>query len=185
MITDLSDRNRSETNLAALNESAVIKKENSYVHYAPALRLGNSIAVLNRSKDQTWTEIEPEARRLWEAENKRPWDEFKEIVRQAWEETRLRFLDQPEKANILNTCEAAFKHHYKAYYAGSGYTYNQCAKAYHYGYDLGVDERLRHRSWNEIKPEARHYWEAQSHGGPWEEMKEAAQYGWDEARNDQ
>ncbi len=183
-MADIPDRRNPETNVGESAETSIDKdKGDTYLHYAPAVRFGNTLAVLERYRGKTWAEIEPEARRQWEADHERPWAEFKEVVRQAWEETRPQFLDEVEKTKDPTTYEAIFRRHFSTTYAKRGYPYAQCAPAYHYGYELGVDERLKHKTWAEIEPEAQRYWDRQSYARSWEEIKEAVHYAWHTMRH--
>lgn len=170
-----SDRLRDE-------ERAAIHRANSYIHFTPALRFGNSLATLEGYQDQPWTQIEPEARQQWQAKHDRPWEEFAGVVRQAWEKVRGQFSDESSKTGGDNTYETAFLQHYEINFRDSEHDYSKFAPAYHYGYDLGVDQRLQQRSWAEIEPEAQRYWNNHNYAGPWQDFKEAVQYAWHQAR---
>jgi hypothetical protein len=160
----------------------VIRHENSYVHFFPAVRLGSALAGREDYRDKPWAEVEPEAQHQWETEHKRPWEEFKEVVRQAWEGVKAQFLQGSEVLKEPDTYEAKFLNHYTNHYPDSLYHYDQYAPAYYYGYDLAVDRRLQAKNWAEIEPEARDYWNKESYAGPWEDFKEAVHYAWDEVR---
>ncbi len=177
------DFDNEESDWRPNEETTSEQKEERYVHYAPAVRYGIALATLERYRDKTWAEIEPEARREWEEKHERPWEEFEVLVRQAWEETRSQSLDPSQKTEDVNPYEAAFRDHYHTVYARRGYSYRQCAPAYHYGYDLAVDERLRNKTWEEIKPWAGRHWESQGYAGFWEDFEEAVHYAWKVARD--
>jgi hypothetical protein len=81
-----------------------------------------------------------------------------------------------------NTYEAAFHHHFDAVYAEHGFTFTQCAPAYHYGYDLAVDRDLKHKTWEAVESEAKHYWRSHNHSPAWAEIKDAVQFAWLEVR---
>ncbi|MCI0529572.1 MAG: hypothetical protein L0Y56_19190 [Nitrospira sp.] len=53
--------------------------------------------------------------------------------------------------------------------------------AVRYGHSLASLEQYRHRSWAEIEPEARHYWE-ENHERPWEEFEDLIRLAWEEVR---
>lgn len=169
-------------NKGSVGTAQIISREGSYVHFFPAVRLGDALASREDYRDKSWAEIEVEAQRQWEADHERPWEEFKEVVRQAWEEVRSQFLYGPEVTKDTDSYEVKFLNHFKAYYSESVYHYDNYAPAYYYGYDLGVDKRLRDKSWTEIEPEARRYWNDGSYAGPWEHFQQAVHYAWNEAR---
>lgn len=50
-----------------------------------AARYGESLARDERFRGSEWREIEPQARREWEAGNSGAWDEFRDAVRGAWQ----------------------------------------------------------------------------------------------------
>ncbi|MCC8403019.1 hypothetical protein LJ655_14180 [Paraburkholderia sp. MMS20-SJTN17] len=57
-----------------------------YEDYVPAYRYGTEIGRDARFRDRPWEEIEPEARRYWEATAPDiPWERFKLAVRHGWE----------------------------------------------------------------------------------------------------
>jgi uncharacterized protein (TIGR02271 family) len=55
------------------------------IEEGPAYRYGESLARDERFRNAEWREIEPQARRGWEAENAGSWDQFKDAVRGAWQ----------------------------------------------------------------------------------------------------
>ena len=81
----------------------------------------------------------------------------------------------------FDTFDADFQKSYKSKYAKSGYTYDQFAPAYRYGYHLANDERYNSGDWSTVEPQARTLWE-QHNKGTWEEFKDAIQYAWDKVR---
>jgi hypothetical protein len=166
----------------AEGESGIISREGSYVHFWPAVRLGDALAGREDFRDKSWAEVEPEARRQWEAQQERPWEEFREVVHQAWRYVKAQFLQGPESPREADSYEAKFLNHFQDSYRESLFQYDQYAPAYYYGYDLGVDGRLRAKDWAEIELEAGQYWNRESYAGPWEDFREAVYYGWREAR---
>jgi hypothetical protein len=159
-----------------------VSREGSYVHFWPAVRLGDALASRDDYRDRSWAEVEPEARAQWEAQHERPWEEFAEVVRQAWDYVKAQFLPGPDSSRNPDSYEAKFLNHFQHTYSDSLYHYDQYAPAYYYGYDLGADRRLQAKSWTEIEAEARHYWNNGSYAGPWEDFREAVYYAWNEAR---
>jgi hypothetical protein len=89
--------------------------------------------------------------------------------------------DQGRDARGFDSYSADFRHNFETTYAAQGYTYDQLAAAYQYGYALGTDERYGRREWGAIETEARSYWEKDNRG-TWEEFKDAVRYAWDRVR---
>lgn len=58
----------------------------TYEQHAPAYRYGYNLGTDTRYRGRAWEQVEPEARRIWEARNPNTWDEFKASVRHAWNE---------------------------------------------------------------------------------------------------
>jgi hypothetical protein len=77
--------------------------------------------------------------------------------------------------------DSDFRTHYQSSAANSGYTYDQYAPVYRYGYGLANDPLYRERSWADIEPDARRRWEERN-PGTWEQFKESVRYAWDKAR---
>ncbi len=60
----------------------------AYEHFDPAYRFGAHLAGgLNRDSSD-WTQLEPEARRTWEADRGGTWETVKEAVRYSWEQAK-------------------------------------------------------------------------------------------------
>ena len=76
--------------------------------------------------------------------------------------------------------EPDWRRHYDATLASGGQTWDQCAVAYRFGYDL-EGPRQRALDWQSLESEARRKWEAE-HPGTWERFKDAIRYAWERAR---
>jgi len=74
-----------------------------------------------------------------------------------------------------------FRSNYTSNFASSGYTYDQFAPVYRYGYGLGTNQRYSTGEWSTVEPEARRQWEERN-PGTWEQFKDAIQYSWNRAR---
>jgi len=74
-----------------------------------------------------------------------------------------------------------FRNHYQTSAANSGYTYDQYAPVYRYGYGLANDPMYRDRDWSTIETDARSRWEERN-PGTWEQFKDSVRYAWDKAR---
>jgi uncharacterized protein (TIGR02271 family) len=59
-----------------------------YEHWAPAYRYGYELARDPRYADCDWPALEAEARRDWERHQAGTWEEFKGVIRYAWEQGR-------------------------------------------------------------------------------------------------
>ncbi len=77
---------------------------------------------------------------------------------------------------------ADFRSNFTTNYNNSGYTYDQYAPVYRYGYDLANDPRYSDQNWDTVQVEAQRDWEARNPGNPWENFKAAVRYAWDKVR---
>jgi hypothetical protein len=57
----------------------------AYDQYNTIYRYGHSLATDQIYRGKTWSEIEPDARRRWEATNPNTWERFKDAVQYSWE----------------------------------------------------------------------------------------------------
>ncbi len=151
-----------------------------YAHFSPAVRLGHALATVESLRDKEWSEVEGEARRRWAAQQDRPWPEYETVVHQAWQEAKAQFEDEAD--SHPDGPEARFRRHYQANYDSDAYDYGQYAAAYHYGYDLGVDQRLSRQSWADIEPKAKEHWNNQTKAAFWDEFAGAIHFGWQQGR---
>jgi len=74
-----------------------------------------------------------------------------------------------------------FRTHYQTNASTTGYTYDQYAPVYRYGYGLANDPMYRDRDWTTIESDARSRWEERN-PGTWEQFKDSVRYAWDKAR---
>jgi len=74
-----------------------------------------------------------------------------------------------------------FRTHYQTYSTNSGYSYDQYAPVYRYGYGLASDATYADRDWASVEPDARRRWEERN-PGTWEQFKDSIQYAWDKVR---
>jgi hypothetical protein len=74
-----------------------------------------------------------------------------------------------------------FRTHYQSNATNTGYTYDQYAPVYRYGYGLANDPMYRDRDWSTIETDARTRWEERN-PGTWEQFKDSVRYAWDKAR---
>lgn len=77
--------------------------------------------------------------------------------------------------------DADYRSHFQSTAANRGYTYEQVAPIYRYGYALATDPQYRGRDWAAIETDARTRWERRN-PGTWEEFKNEVRYAWDKAR---
>jgi uncharacterized protein (TIGR02271 family) len=69
-------------------QSTFAGKGATYEQYAPAYRYGYDLARHPQYSSGDWAEVEPEARRSWEQKNAGTWEQFKDVVRHAWDKVR-------------------------------------------------------------------------------------------------
>src|SRR5262245_45927947 len=113
------------------DEGAPVSRAGSYVHFFPAVRLGDALASREDYQNKSWAEVEPEAQRQWEEQHERPWEEFREVARQAWEEVKANFLHGSAAAKDPDSYEAKFLNHFKTHYEESLDHYDSYAPAYY------------------------------------------------------
>jgi hypothetical protein len=78
--------------------------------------------------------------------------------------------------------QADFRNNFATSYGNRGYSYDQYAPAYRYGYDLASNQRYRDQDWMTIEPDAHTYWE-ERHPGTWENFKDSIRYAWMRVRD--
>ncbi|HEX2981458.1 MAG TPA: hypothetical protein VHO48_14420, partial [Anaerolineaceae bacterium] len=77
--------------------------------------------------------------------------------------------------------DTAFRNHFSAGVYGTTYDYDQFRPAYRYGYDLASDPRYADRTWEDIEPEARRYWDEREPGA-WERFKDSIREAWNQVK---
>jgi uncharacterized protein (TIGR02271 family) len=77
--------------------------------------------------------------------------------------------------------DPVFRQHYVSTVVDRSTAYTDYEPAYHYGYELGTNERYRGRDWAALEADARRDWEAR-HPNTWERFKDAIRYSWDKVR---
>jgi hypothetical protein len=87
-------------------------------------------------------------------------------------------------SNGFESYDASFRNHYQSTYANSGYTYDQYAPSYRYGYDLATNKKYAGRDWASVESDVRNQWTQRNTGSTtsWEQFKSAVHYAWDRAR---
>jgi uncharacterized protein (TIGR02271 family) len=60
----------------------------NYEAFEPAFRYGHQLAATEPFRGMPWSEIEPDARKLWEEKNPESWAQFGDSVHFAWETVR-------------------------------------------------------------------------------------------------
>lgn len=175
---DFDDYDLYEAQFRRHYESNYVNSPYTYDNYASAYRYGLDLANYNYYGSRYgWAEVEADVRRSWEEKNPGTWKQFKDAVRYAWDEvTNALGLDDDYETYISD-----FYRHYSENYAQSGYPYEQYERAYRYGYDLSYDPLFSNRTWAEVEPEARRYWEEQDER-PWEQFKDAVRHAWEEVK---
>jgi hypothetical protein len=74
-----------------------------------------------------------------------------------------------------------FRSNFDANFARSGYSYDQFAPIYRYGYTLGGSRRYAGKDWSAVESDARRQWEERN-PGTWDQFKDAVRYAWDRSR---
>ncbi len=59
-----------------------------YEAYEPAYQYGYTLRNSSDMRGRNWQEVESQARRNWEKDQKGPWENFKDAVRHGWESVR-------------------------------------------------------------------------------------------------
>jgi hypothetical protein len=77
--------------------------------------------------------------------------------------------------------EQDFRAHCSNTFGSQGLSYEQCAPAYRYGYELGSDRRAAQGDWRTVEPDARRQWEERN-PGTWDRFASAIRYAWERAR---
>jgi uncharacterized protein (TIGR02271 family) len=62
----------------------------SYDRFQPAYRYGYTLATDQRYAGRNWSDVEPEARKAWNSQNKNSWEDFKDAVQYSWDKVRGR-----------------------------------------------------------------------------------------------
>jgi len=60
----------------------------AYDRFQPAYRYGYTLATDDRYRGRSWGEVEPEARKAWNAQNKNSWEDFKDAIQYSWDKVR-------------------------------------------------------------------------------------------------
>ena len=79
------DFSRYERTFRGHFQDSDISNRYAYDDVMPAYRFGYSLADNESNRNRRWEEIEPEARRRWEARNRGSWDDVRDSVRHSWE----------------------------------------------------------------------------------------------------
>ena len=77
--------------------------------------------------------------------------------------------------------ENDFRSHCRNTFGSQGLSYEQCAPAYRYGYNLGRDRRSAQGDWNATEADARRRWEERN-PGTWDRFGSAVRYAWERGR---
>jgi hypothetical protein len=77
--------------------------------------------------------------------------------------------------------DSDFRSDFKGRRIDGGYTYDQYAPVYRYGYMLANDQRYAGQGWSAIEPEARTRWEERN-PGTWDQFKDSVREAWDRVR---
>lgn len=132
--------------------------------------------------------VDKQARVVEEVHVTKEVEEHPETVRDTLrrQDVDVEHLDQNRDASHFNSTmsgynefEPIWRNHYQGMHSTSGYTYDDYAPAYQYGYTMANDERYRNRQWQDVEMDARRDWESQHPQNAWESFKDAIQQGWE------
>jgi uncharacterized membrane protein len=113
------------------HESMYADARGGYAKYKPAYLCGYRLGCEPRYWGATWEEVEPEARRRFEAEDEEtPWEEVREAARRGWHEVQEIYAE-----DAYMEFDEDFQAHYETTYATTGTPYLTYRPAYRYGYD--------------------------------------------------
>lgn len=79
--------------------------------------------------------------------------------------------------------EKDFRVHYRENFDDTRHSFSDYALAYRFGMTLAENRRLRQLNWEALERAAKRGWEDNTHGGSWDEFKEAVHFGWRTARH--
>lgn len=146
-----------------------------FEYFKPAYQYGYSFGSdIRQLESNDWEDVSDKARQGWEAKNdgdSSNWEEFKEAIKHGWERAK-EMVGGNDGRNTL------YRDHYIEYYAGSPTPYDAYAPAYRYGAALAADEQFSQYNWESVETEARRRWEETSFRGEWNEVRDAARFGW-------
>ena len=147
--------------------------------YEPAYRYGYELAMDPKYSGQNWYSIENEVQRRWQESGEQAWDEIKEAVHRAWHEVK-------ETLGVQDPYDVTFsslRQQYDERFAEMGYPQDEDYEpGYRYGYFLAADERYRDRTWNDVRPHIKKYWE-ENPIGELENFMTAAEDAWNEVKS--
>lgn len=71
--------------------NSTFSRAGAYDRFQPAYRYGYTLASDNRYQGRNWSDVEPEARKAWNAQNQNSWEEFKDAVQYSWDKVRGKY----------------------------------------------------------------------------------------------
>jgi hypothetical protein len=78
---------------------------------------------------------------------------------------------------------ADFQRHYQETFSDGDLSYEEYEPAYAHGYTAGISSVQHDREWEEVEPEIRQRWQSEPDNHAWNDVKNAAIYGWRSARD--
>ncbi len=195
------DYDRYDNNFRNHFNSSPYSANYTYADYQPAYRYGYDLARNPSYQGRTWNDLEPEARRNWEADHEGAWDQFKDEIKYAWNDitgkghthtqdygTMDRGTDNIGTFDAGDTTttgdtgymryDAGFQQHFATSPYARNYSYTDYQPAYRYGYDLAHSPLYSGSDWSSIEPQAQRDWESQGHEGTWSQVKDAVRHAW-------
>ena len=78
-------------------------------------------------------------------------------------------------ASGYDAYDTDFRNRFQSRYGTSGYSYDQYAPVYRYGYNLASAPEYRGKEWSAIEADARQHWEERN-PNTWEQFKDDVRY---------
>jgi len=126
--------------------------------------------------------VQKQARVIEEVVIGKQTNERTETVRDTVRRTDVQVENMGQQSNMssFDTYNKDFQTHWKTNFGKTGYTYDQYAPAYRYGYNLANDKS--YSDWTKAESQIRQNWERKN-PGTWEDFKDAIRHAWDKVRN--
>ena len=106
-----------------------------------------------------------------------------EPVVKAYHKAEIREREQGSATGFARY-EPAYREHYETTYTEEEREYSHFHPAYRVGYDFGMLDDYRDKTWNEAEPDVRRHYEETYGEGTWNEVKGAARHAFEHARKE-
>jgi hypothetical protein len=79
-----------EADFRSYHHTNAAQRRGPYEHYRLVYRYGYDLGIDTRYRNSDWSAVEQAARPRWEERNPGTWEQFKEMIRYAWDTARCR-----------------------------------------------------------------------------------------------